>query len=128
MIATIILWVSVGILKILSGLFSALQFVIPSGFRDGLIYIFSHFAYLNGWLDLDTLFTVAGTYFTFSTALIAWKIIKWTFSLIPWIGKSTSSVFPSAHEPVTLYPTRDFKTGTPTYSVDHRTRRKFRVK
>jgi len=86
MITTIFLYLISFAIQILALVFSVISFVIPNQFQASITYFLSHFNYVRGFFDVDTLFAVMGTYLTFLGFMQIVKLGLWVWNHLPWIG------------------------------------------
>lgn len=82
---------------ILVQLFGILTFIIPAQVLNSIGYFIGHARFLRGYIDIDTFFIVAGSYIDFLILLYIWKIIRWAFAHVPFIGSHHHA--PKLHKP-----------------------------
>lgn len=74
------LWILIGVLGFLPSLF-------PTNIADAITYFVAHFSYLQGIIDINTLFTAVGAYITFYIFFLTFKLILSVIKFIPIVGK-----------------------------------------
>lgn len=90
MIISAILYIVGAFVTLVSSAFSAISYAIPGNFQTAIHYFFGYLGYLRGVLPIDNILTAMGSFITFLTYWYAIKLILWIYSLVPWIGKTTT--------------------------------------
>jgi len=78
------------VIKMISGLFSLVAFVIPVGVLDSIEYFFSFINKLSFIFPIDTLMAILGYAFTFFGAYWFVRMILFGYELIPVFGKKVN--------------------------------------
>lgn len=86
MIIDLIFYTGSFILILLGGLFSALSFIFPEQITTAINYFVSFFNYFRGWLPIDQMLIAGGVYSTFLGFWYAYKVIRYVYAHIPWVG------------------------------------------
>lgn len=82
-----LLYVASALLFVLYQVLSIVTFAIPIQISQTIAYLASYLGYVKGFIDITTLFIVVGIYVNFLIAFYTWKIIKWVYAHLPFIGK-----------------------------------------
>ncbi len=74
------LWILTSILRLVA-------FVIPDQIEASVNYILGYFGFITGIFPVETAFTAFIIYLQFILLLYTFKLIRWFWAHLPWVGK-----------------------------------------
>lgn len=87
MIIDFLLLTANAVVFVLYQVFKLLSFVLPYQIKDMITYWVSYLGYVKGFFDVNTFLLVLGIYINFLILLYTFKVVKWVYAHLPWIGR-----------------------------------------